>query len=121
MSCPNKHDLCNKTGDSLSLVLYHAYENGDAVDLTGYTFYVTIKNKLTDADDDAVYKADWTNHFDQETPEGKGYTAWILTKEQSETIRAGELEYDIKYLSPTGTRKTDIEGEYLNKQSVTIR
>ena len=67
------------------------------VDITGYTFFFTVKQTnavSTDVnDDDAVVKVTWTNHADAE----HGITVLLIPHADTTSVEAGDYWFGIKY------------------------
>lgn len=80
-------------GDTL-LLSVEATDDDEPIDLTGNTFFFTIKRRLTDDDDDAILAKDWDEHTDPE----EGLTELELSPEDTD-ITPGTYYYDIQLLT----------------------
>lgn len=94
-----------------SLNVLFKYSDGNPIDLTGSTVFLTVKKRtdlLYSNDDKAIIKIEQTNHFD---PIG-GQTNLSADSEEM-NVAAGSYEYDIKIVSPIETI-----GEMLMKKAL---
>jgi len=104
-----------KRGDTKSYTLKFRDEDGNAVDITGWTIFFTAKNKIDDVDDDAVIKKTITDHTDPTDGETQ------ITLTSTDTAAVASLVYDIQYKTSGGQIKTVIEGFLEISKDVTIR
>lgn len=102
-------------GDDNTIALSFT-QNDVAVDITGWTIFFTIKQKINDDDDDASLKKDVTSHTDA----AAGETEIVLTDTNTDDL-LGAYVYDIQYKDDSGNIKTVLTGEITFKEDVTRR
>lgn len=110
------NDLTVYRGDDKTYNLTFTDSNGDAIDITGYTIFFTVKNNKTDSDDDAVIKKDITSHIDPTN----GKTQIILTDIDT-AIAIKRYFYDIQLKDVSGLITTVLEDAFIIVQDITIR
>jgi len=71
-------------------------KNGSAVDITGWTVFLTVKEKMSDDDNAAIIKKDITSHLD--ATGGKS----LIELTTTDTNRVGSFYYDIKIKTDDG-------------------
>lgn len=115
MASPTR--LTTYRGDTLNLPISMVNtDTGEPQDITGWTFYFTLKSKIGNADADAEVKKDVSLHSN---PTG-GQTAIELTASDTANL-LGQYTYDIEFLKPDGTVTTIVEDKITFLQSVTRR
>ena len=72
-------------------------QNGTILNITGYKIYFTAKRKVSDSDDNAVIKKDWTSHTDPT----HGVTQTKLSKTET-SITPGIYVWDLQIKSLSG-------------------
>jgi len=90
-------------------------ENGSAKNITGWTIYFTVKEKITDTDANAKINHDVTDHLDATS----GKTLISLT--QNDTNRIGNYYYDITYKDNEGNIGVLYYGRITFKEKTTQR
>jgi len=90
-------------------------KNGSSQDITGWTIYFTVKDKIADDDDDAKIKKDITVHSEPEN----GITLIELTT--SDTNLVGNYYYDIKFKDTDGNNDVLFHGRIKFIKTVTTR
>lgn len=90
-------------------------DNGTVIDITGWTIYLTVKEKITDTDDDAKITKDVTTHSDPTN----GITYITLTTTDSD--RLGSLYYDVKFKDDDDNIGILFYGRMTFKKPVTLR
>lgn len=103
-------------GDDINITLAFTDTDGDPVDLTGSTLFFTVKEKLSDVDDDAVIEKDVTSHTN---PTG-GVTVLALTSTDTD-INAGSYYWDIQIKNEAGKIASSQKGLLKVLQDVTLR
>jgi hypothetical protein len=88
-------------GDTFSKGIIVTDEDGNAIDITGWVFYVTVKEDYTDADADAVLSQDVSTH-DAPT---KGETGFTFDNDETEGLE-GRYVFEVKYEDTSGTVET---------------
>ena len=94
-------------GDSVSLPLAFTDDAGTAIDLTGYTFYLTLKYDEKDLDEDAVISV-------RVTPDqlvNPQFGSVTITFETA-GLSAKNYFYDVRYKKPDGTIATALNGKF---------
>lgn len=79
-------------GDSREYDLAFTDKNGDAIPITGWTVYFTVKKDYKDNDEEAIIKKDITIHGDPEN----GKTKFILLPSDTKDIKPDNYCYDIQ-------------------------
>lgn len=100
-------------GDSFARTVTVKDSDGNAVDLTGWTFYLTIKEEKTDADGDAVFQ----NSYTAATP-SSGQVDITLDASDTDDL-LGDYWYDIRYKDDTGFVDTILNGVFRFDQNIT--
>lgn len=111
------HNLTLNRRDHKTYCLAFKDEDGNAIDISGWSIFFTAKTNKLDTDDEAKIKKDI------EVPSGTGPTGTVrFTLEPSDTdVEAGTLYYDIQMKKPDGTILTPLIGLLSVVQDVTIR
>jgi hypothetical protein len=92
-------------------------ENGDYIDISGWSIFFTAKTNKLDTDDEAKIRKD----VDVSSGQGPtGRVSFTLTPSETD-IEAGTLYYDIQIKKPDGTILTPLIGLLSIVQDVTIR
>lgn len=87
---------------------------GDAVDITGYTFWFTVKDQESDADVDALIQKTITSH----TTPSSGITTVSLTNSDTDQD-VGEYNYDIQMKDTSSKIQTLVKGNIKIKPKIT--
>lgn len=104
-------------GDDVTLNLTFKDANGDAINITNYTIFFTLKRNKYDTDAQAVLSKNITSH----TTPLSGLTQIALTAAETDDL-LGSYYYDISYKTGTGgTNKTADAGVFTFKEDITIR
>jgi len=90
-------------------------EDGTPKNISGWTIYFTVKEKISDSDDNAKINHDVVTHLD----ETNGKTAILLTKD--DTNRLGSYYYDITYKDNDGNVGVLYHGRILFREKATQR
>jgi hypothetical protein len=88
---------------------------GNPEDITGWTVYFTVKEKMEDADVDAKISKDITSHYDATA----GKTLISLTA--SDTNLKGNYYYDVKYKDDSNNTGILFHGMIKFREPVTVR
>jgi len=105
-------NIFRKTTKSYKLTVT---KDGVVEDITDWTFYLTVKEKVTDSDDDAKIKKDITTHSDPTN----GVTYISLTKTDTDIL--GSLYYDVKFKDDDGNIGIFVYGRMTFKKPITLR
>lgn len=96
-------------------------EDDAVIDITNYIVFFTLKEKITDTDDQAVFKKNvGPGQDDEHNNPTQGQTMIILERADTENLE-GKYHYDIKYKKTDGTVITFMIGEFVFQPRVTIR
>ena len=90
--------------------------NGYATNIDGWTVLYTLKEKISDTDDNAKIKKDITTHTDSTG----GITLIELSRDDTD-IAPGSYYYDVKYVDDEGNGDIIIYGRLTIMKSVTQR
>jgi hypothetical protein len=93
--------------------------NGAVLDITGATIFLTIKNDITDLDDDAVFKDEWVAPADAESEAGR--IQIHIPSSDSDSFEVKSYVFDIQYKSSTGDISTVADGNFTVNADVTRR
>jgi len=102
-------------GDTFALYA-HLSVDGTDIDITGYTFFLTIKAHEDDSDENAIIKADVATHPDPT----HGKTVILVPAEEVDPL-VGDFYYDVQYKDTNGVIRTPIEGIVTFTRDVTRR
>lgn len=108
-------DLNFDEGDDNTYAVTLTDAAGDPVDITGYTFYFTVKYNKNDSDDQAVFKITDSTIAAPTT----GVINLEVVRADTVGKRPGIYPYDIKYKDASGDIKTILYGNYNLRQAVT--
>ena len=89
---------------------------GSVVDITGYTFFFTVKAADTDADANALITKDVTSHTDA----ANGETRIALTPTDT-NVATGNHYYDIQMKDASGNITTITADRFYVTQDITVR
>jgi len=102
-------------GDTKSYQLKFKDENGNAVDITGWTVYFTVKRKVNDTDANAVIVKNVTSHTDASAGET------VIALSCTDTNLIGNYYYDIQFKTDDDSITTPLEGTITFKKDITQR
>ena len=108
-------DLNFDEGDDFPYIVTLTDENSDAVDLTGYTFYMTVKYKISDSDENAIFKKTVTSIPSPTL----GVVTITIDRADTQNKIPGIYPYDIKYVDGTGDVRTILYGKFKITQAST--
>jgi hypothetical protein len=83
-----------KSGDTENLFFTFKDSDGEVIDISGATLRFSIKEKLSDANADAVYYTTWTTHTDPVNGESKLAISETITA----TWTPGEYMYQLRVI-----------------------
>jgi len=104
-----------KRGDTKRYTLYFKDKDGAKVNITDWTVFFTVKEKIDDSDNDAEIKKTITSHTDAVN----GKTTVELTSE--DTDLNGNFLYDIQIKRASGDINTILEGTIVFSKDITQR
>jgi len=108
-------DLCWTRGDTGRLDVVVKQADGTAYDLTGSTLFLTVKNALTDTDEQAVIRKEITEHDD--ATEGESF----FTLLEADNATTGTRRYDVQLVTDAGDTFTLFGGIWQVVADVTTR
>ena len=104
-------------GDAKNFVIT-VKQNGVAVDITGYTFFMTVKDDINNSDTNANIKKTVTNHTDPTA----GITTIALTPTDTDIVISSSTKnyvYDVRMKDTSGNITTLLSGVFKVKQPIT--
>lgn len=112
-------DLEVYKGDSKDINLTIQDSSGTAIDITGYSFYMTVKSNATDSDDDAVIDKEVTSHTDASSGET---TISLSTTDTNQTVSSStnKYVYDVRMKDTSGKVTTLLSGNFKVLQNITV-
>jgi len=108
-------DLNFDEGDDFPYIVTVIDGDGAAVDLTDYTFYMTVKKKPNDSDENAIFKKTITSIPSPTL----GIVTITIDRADTQNKVPGIYPYDIKYKSATSTVRTLLYGKFKITQAIT--
>jgi len=109
-------------GDDYSKPVNFSDGDGDAIDITNYLVFMTVKRKSTDLDADAILST--TNGIGKDTEHYQptlGKTILNLSNTITALAPVGSFYYDIQFKNSNGKVKTLISGNLKIKSDITLR
>ena len=103
-------------GDTESIIVTIEDNSGGTVNITGYTFYFTVKENESDGDGSALILRNVTSHTDPVN----GQTV-ISLPAGSTSIAIGKWFYDIQMKDVAGNITTLLKGDFVVKKDVSVR
>lgn len=91
-------------------------DEGNAIDITGYTVYFTVKENSNDSDDDAIITKNITSHSNPSA----GITSISLDKTETD-IEEGDYLYDFQIKDTDGNISSTERGTFSVVNDITIR
>lgn len=116
MTCNNSTIFVKKGDDSVITVTF-LDSSGAAINITGATVFLTVKEKLSNIDDDAVIAIDQTTHTDPT----HGITQITIDSTTSASLDEKNYFYDIRLKQSGGLISTTDTGIFNVSQTVTRR
>jgi hypothetical protein len=116
MSSITSTNIAVVAGDDKTLTITFVDSAGGAVNITGYTAFLTVKTNLTDADVDAKIAKSWTVHSDPT----HGITSVALVPADTLTL-LGAYYFDVQLKSGGGLIRTPVRGTFTVLDNITIR
>jgi hypothetical protein len=118
----NPTHLYAYSGDDFPINLTFQDTLGNAIDITDYTLYITIKDDQNNTDDEALYKADVvvSSLIPALADPTHGKATLVIGHHSTEGLR-GNLEIDAKYKDGNGNVGTIFNGEIAFTADLTER
>jgi len=107
-------DITIYRGDTWPCKLTFTDDDGDAIDITDWTVYFTIKRNESDADSDAVIAKTITAHSNPTY----GLTAFTLEPTETKAL-LGVYYYDIQVLTNDDEVYTILKGQFISSTDIT--
>jgi hypothetical protein len=104
-------------GDNREYNLTFTNINGEAIDITNWKIYFTVKKNYNDNDNQAIIKKDITIHYDPRN----GKTKIILLPVDTDNLVPNRYYYDIQIKRGVEDIITILQGKILIKADVTRR
>lgn len=101
-------------GDDVTIKVTVKDSDGNAIDITGYTFWLTAKKQEDDTDANAVMQKEVTSHTDEEN----GKTAIELSNSDTD-VDVESYYYDIQMKDDSDKITTLVKGTMNVKQDIT--
>lgn len=99
-------DLSDVTqGDDVSYDLAFTDDSGNAIDITGWTVWLTVKDSLGQSDVDAPIQKEITSHDDP----NNGETSFSFSASETKPL-SGTKYYDLQVQQGTGSIRTVVTG-----------
>lgn len=108
-------DLSFMEGSDFSYDVTLTDSAGAAIDLTGYTFYMTVKKAKSNSDENAIFKKTVTTIPNPTL----GIVTIPIVRTDTLNVTPGIYPYDIKYESGTNAVRTVLYGNFKIIQGVT--
>jgi hypothetical protein len=107
-------DIELMSGDDETFRITKQDQNGNAEDISGWIFWLTIKEDRDDSDSEAVIQKPVTSHTDP----ANGTTEVTLTADDTADL-SGAYYYDMQFKTDTGTIQTFVIGGLYIKPDIT--
>lgn len=104
-------------GDTKLLPFKFVDKNKEPINITGYKFYVTVKENLDDPDDEAVYIFDYTCPDNEDSRSG----VVVLKIDTANMLGDKTYYYDIQMKDSANVVRTILMGRLILKKDVTRR
>ena len=113
-------DLEVYKGDSKDYVITVKNSAGTAINITDYTFYMSVKESATDTDANAKIAKTVTSH----TTPASGITTISLSAAETNALSVSDKTqkyvYDVRMKDTNGKVTTILNGSFIVKQPVTL-
>lgn len=109
-----RHDFTLMEGDTETFSITKEDSDGNPVDISGWTFWLTIKSDSEDTDANAAVQKKVTSHTDA----ANGETEIELTSSDTDDLQ-GDYDYDIQYKDGAGDVVTPLYGTIHFRADVT--
>lgn len=103
-------------GDDKTWVLNFKDNGGDAIDITDWTIWLTVKKSYADSDANAVIQVKQTNHTDA----SNGVSSIAIDRDDSTDFSEGEYYCDIQVKNDSDEVLTIYSSKFIVKPEVTI-
>ena len=108
-------DLSIYRGDDATITLTVKDSSGSVVDITGFTFWITVKVNASDSDENASIQKTVTNHTDPTNGETQ-----IILDNNDTAINIGSYIYDIQMKDGNEKITTLTKGAFRILRDVTL-
>lgn len=103
-----RRDLTFTEGDDEDLEITYNDANGNAQDITDWTFWITVKADIDDSDADAVFQNKVTTHDDPTN----GVTTIPVNAADTDGEGGNTHVYDLQRKDASGNIKTFLAGQF---------
>lgn len=100
-------------GDTFSKSITLTDEDGEPIDLSGWAFYVTVKESYDDSDANAILSKTVTSHDDP----ANGQTSFLFDNDETEGLQ-GRYVFEVKFEEASGNVETIISTRLIFKKAV---
>lgn len=101
-------------GRYLNIPVTRTDSNGDAIDITGFTYFFTVKNKKSDSDSNALILKTITSHEDPTS----GVTQITILNADTKDKKPGSYFYDYIECNTLNQRNTIFSGNFTIIQAI---
>lgn len=102
------------SGDDETIILTREDQNGNTKDISGYEFWLTVKDDYNQSDSNAVIQKNVTSHTDPTN----GETEFNIVPGDTDDL-AGSYRFDIQEETDSSTINTLVAGRFIIKEDVT--
>lgn len=106
--------LVEQAGDTFQRDIRLTDDDGNAIDISGWTFVFTVKEERSDSDSNATFHKTVTSH----TNASNGETQFELTASETESL-LGDYWYDMKFKTDAGEVDSFLAGVLRIEDSIT--
>ena len=104
-------------GDDVTKILNFEDNSGNAINITGWTVFFTVKKSYLKSDDEALIKKDITSHSDP----SNGKTKLVINASDTDDMNNGDYYYDIQVKKGDGKINTVLNDIFVLDYDVTRR
>ena len=109
-------DLSMTEGEDVTFTTILTDSDGDAIDITGYTFLFTVKRNINNPDSNAIISKEITVHADP-----TGGTTTVTIDREDTLNKHGGMVYDYDWIDTSDKRRKILRGAFTINQAVTDR
>jgi len=94
-------------------------DSGTPLNITGYTYWFTLKDNIDDADPGALQVSVTPNVLGSPTEASQGIVYIVADKTNTDTVTPGTYNYDVQQIDPSGKVQTLLIGKVKVVKDVT--
>lgn len=117
MSCQCKYPICLNQRATFVLPILYEYDDGDPIDITGYTAIMQVREFIDD--DDVILEASTENGYITMDEENGTFVVSIPTSVTDDLEAPFEGVYDLFVTAPNGDTEKILFGPFKIEQAVT--